>query len=64
MRRPFGVERHAIVALELTGNAFEIGAAVLNEQAKSTLPGIGYAGAYAFANIILTLPPPLRSTIV
>jgi len=28
---------------------------IVNEQAKSTLPGIGYAGAYAFANIILTL---------
>jgi putative transport protein len=28
---------------------------IVNDQAKSTLPGIGYAGAYAFANIILTL---------
>ena len=28
---------------------------VINEQAKSTIAGIGYTGAYAFANVFLTI---------
>ena len=28
---------------------------VINDQAKSTIAGIGYTGAYAFANVLLTL---------
>ncbi len=29
--------------------------AIINKNAKSTLPSLGYAGAYAFANILLTI---------
>ena len=37
IRRLFGVNRNTVVALELTGNAFEVGASTLSENAKQML---------------------------
>jgi len=41
----------AIVGARTCGPAMD----VVNEQAKSTIPALGYAGTYAIANILMTL---------
>jgi len=41
----------AIVGAMTSGGALS----VINDQSKSTIAGIGYTGAYAFANILLTI---------
>ena len=41
----------AIVGAMTSGGALN----VINDQSKSTVAGIGYTGAYAFANILLTI---------
>ena len=41
----------AIVGAMTSGGALS----VINDQSKSTVAGIGYTGAYAFANILLTI---------
>ncbi len=41
----------AIVGARTCGPAMDI----INEQAKSTIPALGYAGTYAIANILMTL---------
>jgi len=41
----------AIVGAMTSGGALN----VINNQAKSTIAGIGYTGAYAFANVLLTI---------
>jgi putative transport protein len=41
----------AIVGAMTSGGALN----VINDQSKSTIAGIGYTGAYAFANVLLTI---------
>ena len=41
----------AIVGAMTSGGALN----VINDQSKSTVAGIGYTGAYAFANVLLTI---------
>lgn len=41
----------AIVGAMTSGGALS----VINDQSKSTIAGIGYTGAYAFANVLLTI---------
>ena len=41
----------AIVGAMTSGGALN----VINNQSKSSIAGIGYTGAYAFANVLLTI---------
>jgi putative transport protein len=36
---------------------------VVNEAAKSQLPGLGYAGTYTFANVLLTFAGTFLMTL-
>ncbi len=60
------LKMNPLMLLGTIGDAMTSGASlnVINNQSKSTIAGIGYTGAYAFSNVLLTIAGALMILFV